>query len=583
MTLLSPSSAKRPTLPKKNMGALALCSLLAPLLAMGSKFLAVAGLFVMALSGCQSLPTNPHLDKSIALSQQVRQQRQPQNSLIPTLTAQPADKYNLSAIINAQTAKHPHLSGYLPISTGADAFATRSILADMATKSIDAQYYIWHDDEAGQLMLKDLWEAAERGVKVRLLLDDMNGNTNLDSLLSNFVTHPNISVRLVNPFLYRNARPINYITNPKRINRRMHNKSMTYDGKISIIGGRNIGDEYLNNSQNSHFADLDVLLIGNVVNDINQSFDDYWQSPLAFDVETLIKYQGKLNKRTQTLIHQDNTSRQNVGHNEQALKTYRDAIIGSTLGQKLVKHELPFRFKKIHFVSDDAKKLNQDPNANLLIEQLRTHFGTPKHNLSIISSYFVPTKQGVDELITLANTGVKVQILTNSYDATDVGLVHSGYAYRRKALLSAGIRIFELKATAVHAGATQQANRQHKKDNRLWRTKRRTTTSLHAKVFAVDNRQIFIGSYNLDPRSALLNSELGVLIDDDVIATRLANAFDDQLLHHAYEVKLNAHHQLEWHTIENGQKKVYTQEPNMRHFDKASVRLLSWLPIEWLL
>lgn len=534
-------------------------------------------LLLISLAGCQSLPQNPHLSTPI-------EPQKPFTRLLSTPTLpKPLKKptQTLRELINQQTANHPQLSGYLPILTGANAFAARSILADLASERIDAQYYIWHDDEAGQLMLKDLWEAAQRGVQVRLLLDDMNGNQNLDRLLSHFASHPNIAVRVVNPLLYRNARPINYLVNPIRINRRMHNKSMTYDNSISIIGGRNIGDEYLNNSQNSHFADLDVLLIGKVVEQVNDSFEEYWQSKMAFDIETLTPYQhGNLNAQSHTFIRNDNAAKQNANKKQQALKTYRTALANATIGQGLLNQKLPFKFADIHFMSDTADKLTGGNPDDYLISQLKVAFGTPQKQLSIISSYFVPTKSGVDELIAIAKSGVQVQILTNSYDATDVGMVHSGYAHWRKTLLRAGIRLYEFKATAQHPTLNQ--NLYHKKDNRLWRTKQHTTTSLHAKVFAVDDSRSFIGSYNLDPRSARYNTEMGVLIDDNELAHNIHTAFDNRLLNQAYEVKLNGE-QLEWHTLENGQKHILKREPNMRIIDKFGIGILSVLPIEGLL
>lgn len=158
----------------------------------------------------------------------------------------------------------------------------------MATRNIDVQYYIWHDDQVGHLLLKDLWKAAERGVIVRLLLDDFNSNAKLDQQLLRFASHPNIAVRIVNPLMHRKFQMLNFVTGLPCINRRMHNKSMIFDKQITIIGGRNIGNEYLSNDQNSQFADLDVLLIGKVVADIDNSFTSYWSAPIAFDIETLV-------------------------------------------------------------------------------------------------------------------------------------------------------------------------------------------------------------------------------------------------------------------------------------------------------
>ncbi|MGO3897135.1 MAG: phospholipase D-like domain-containing protein, partial [Psychrobacter sp.] len=243
----------------------------------------------LGLVGCQSLPKQPHLPESLALSARINALYQQENSQpLEENKTSITNNINLGEAVSAQNDIHPELSGYHPIVTGANAFASRSILTDMATRSIDAQYYIWHNDQAGQLLLRDLWKAAERGVIVRLLLDDFNNDAIFDQHLLRFSSHPNIAVRIINPLMHRKFQTLNYVTGLPRINRRMHNKSMTFDKQITIIGGRNIGNEYLSNDQNSQFADLDVLLIGKVVADIDNSFASYWSSPLSFDIETLV-------------------------------------------------------------------------------------------------------------------------------------------------------------------------------------------------------------------------------------------------------------------------------------------------------
>lgn len=502
-------------------------------------------LLASLLTACQSLPTTPHLPA-------------------------PLHDQHTNTPPTRQAPTHGTLSGYYPIATGSDAFAVRSILTDMATTSIDIQYYIWHDDEAGILMLKDLWEAAERGVKVRLLLDDMNGSPTLDHLLSHFASHRNISVRLANPAIYRKFRPLNLALHPLRTNRRMHNKSMTFDGKFSIIGGRNIGNEYLNNSTNN-FADLDVLLTGTVVDDVSDSFYDYWQSPMSYDIETLVTNQTPFSIPQFALL--DQQAKSQADKESQILKSYRHALKTAKIGQELLNHSVPFRFADIHFLADPADKLTpQKTPETFLIHQLRSHFGQPKHTFSVISSYFVPTRDGVAGLVALAKTGVKVQILTNSYRATDVGMVHSGYAHWRKDLLKAGIKLYELKATATSTNNTQAPKK----------SRGQSTASLHAKAFAVDNHLTFIGSYNLDPRSANINSELGVVIHDELLATQLHSAFNDNLLNQAYEVKLN-HGILEWHTLENGKPVIFYQEPTLKPHEQLSIEFLSWLPIDMFL
>ena len=540
----------------------------------------------LGLSACQSLPKQPHLPESQALSARVealyQQDNKKQNSVqitrldngtsITNSKTDSIDNIDLVAAISAQNDIHPDLSGYHPIITGANAFASRSILTGMATRSIDAQYYIWHDDEAGQLLLKDLWDAAERGVIVRLLLDDFNNNAKFDQHLLRFSSHPNIAVRIINPLMYRKFQTLNYLTGLPRINRRMHNKSMIFDKQITIIGGRNIGDEYLSNDKNSQFADLDVLLIGKVVADIDNSFASYWSAPISFDIETL----ATLDKGEKTDFVQglDKLKADEKSSSNGSLSIYKAAIEDSSIDKDLLNKRVPFRWTDMQFLNDDVGKLTKTVPADTnLVHQLRTLLGSPSKKLTIISSYFVPTKDGVNTLVELAESGIEIKILTNSFDATDVTAVHSGYSQWRPSLLRAGVKIYELKATAS----------EEKRENKLWKARSQSSTSLHAKAFAVDDYQVFIGSYNVDPRSANINTEMGVIINDDQLATQLHDALSDDLLTQAYEVKLLDNGNLQWHTIEEGKKVVYDSEPRTDVSDHVWLTIMSWLPIDWLL
>ena len=540
----------------------------------------------LGLSACQSLPKQPHLPESQALSARVealyQQDNKKQDSVqikrldngtsITNSKTDSIDNIDLVAAISAQNDIHPDLSGYHPIITGANAFASRSILTGMATRSIDAQYYIWHDDEAGQLLLKDLWDAAERGVIVRLLLDDFNNNAKFDQHLLRFSSHPNIAVRIINPLMYRKFQTLNYLTGLPRINRRMHNKSMIFDKQITIIGGRNIGDEYLSNDKNSQFADLDVLLIGKVVADIDNSFASYWSAPISFDIETL----ATLDKGEKTDFVQglDKLKADEKSSSNGSLSIYKAAIEDSSIDKDLLNKRVPFRWTDMQFLNDDVGKLTKTVPADTnLVHQLRTLLGSPSKKLTIISSYFVPTKDGVNTLVELAESGIEIKILTNSFDATDVTAVHSGYSQWRPSLLRAGVKIYELKATAS----------EEKRENKLWKARSQSSTSLHAKAFAVDDYQVFIGSYNVDPRSANINTEMGVIINDDQLATQLHDALSDDLLTQAYEVKLLDNGNLQWHTIEEGKKVVYDSEPRTDVSDHVWLTIMSWLPIDWLL
>ena len=548
----------------------------------------------LSLVGCQSLPQQPHLAQSKELSERVnamytnktKAQDEPntpnsrldsgiEDNNVNTETDDTANANNdtdLVAAISEQNKIHPDLSGYHPIVTGANAFASRSILTDMATRNIDAQYYIWHDDQAGQLLLKDLWEAAERGVIVRLLIDDFNSSAALDQQLLRFSSHPNTAVRIVNPLMHRKFQALNFVTGLPRINRRMHNKSMTFDKQITIIGGRNIGNEYLSNDQNSQFADLDVLLIGKVVADIDNSFGSYWSAPISYDIETLVTLDE--DGPTDFIEGLDQLGTNEKSDNQSSLSVYKSAIEDSSIDTDLLNKRIPFRWTDMQFLSDDVGKLTKSVPADTnLVQQLRTLLGRPDKELTIISSYFVPTKDGVDTLVELADSGINIKILTNSFDATDVTAVHSGYSQWRPKLLKSGIKIYELKSTAS----------EEDRENKLWKARSQSSTSLHAKTFAIDDHQVFIGSYNVDPRSANINTEMGVIINDDELARQLHEALSDDLLSQAYEVKLTDDNHLQWHTMENGEKKVYEAEPRVDLSDHIWLTIMSWLPIDWLL
>ncbi|WP_413519934.1 phospholipase D family protein [Psychrobacter glacincola] len=569
----------------------------------------------LGLSGCQSLPKQPHLPESQALSARVdalyQSPNNKQNKIEievqkestetsadagvgdnSTTTALDADATNLGisntvtsnaatpntdsldlvASISQQSETHPDLSGYHPIVTGANAFASRSILTGMAKRNIDAQYYIWHNDQAGQLMLKDLWDAAERGVIVRLLLDDFNNNAEFDQHLLRFASHPNIAVRIINPLMHRKFQTLNFVTGLPRINRRMHNKSMIFDKQITIIGGRNIGDEYLSNDKNSQFADLDVLLIGKVVADIDNSFASYWSAPISFDIQTLATLDK--GETTDFLQGLDKLEADEKSSSNGSLSIYKAAIDDSSIDTDLINKQVPFRWTDMQFLSDDVGKLTKTVPADTnLVHQMRTLLGSPSKKLTIISSYFVPTKDGVNTLVALAESGIEIKILTNSFDATDVTAVHSGYSQWRPNLLRAGVKIYELKSTAS----------EEKRENKLWKARSQSSTSLHAKAFAVDDYQVFIGSYNVDPRSANINTEMGVIINDDKLATQLHDALSDDLLNQAYEVKLLENGNLQWHTMENNKKVIYDSEPRVDISDHVWLTIMSWLPIDWLL
>ena len=460
---------------------------------------------------------------------------------------------------------HPGKSGIYALADAHEAFAARSLLARAAQKSLDVQYYIWHDDITGTLLLEELRTAADRGVRVRLLLDD-NGTAGLDDALAALNNHPNIEIRLFNPFIVRWPKSIGFVTDFMRANRRMHNKSFTADNQATIIGGRNVGDEYFGAGESVLFADLDVLAIGKAARDVSTDFDRYWESKSSYPVDLILPKVDatalpQLKARAESLIK------------SQAAAQYTQAIRTSPFISKMLKGDLSFEWADIRMVSDDpAKGLGKAKSNGLLTYQLADILGRPTRNVDLISPYFVPTAAGVEVFTKMARDGVKLRILTNSLDATDVSAVHAGYAKRREDLLAAGIKLYELRRISFTDKRNDSAGPFGS-----------SGSSLHAKTFAVDHKRVFVGSFNFDPRSTHLNTEMGFVIESPNLALQIENYFDKEIAKTSYEVRLSEAGDVYWIERRDGKRIRYDSEPETSLFKRGMVWFLSILPIEWLL
>ena len=456
-------------------------------------------------------------------------------------------------------------SGIVALADPYDAFAARILLARTAEKTLDVQYYIWHGDITGTLLLDALREAASRGVKVRLLLDD-NGTAGLDTELAALDTDPNIEVRLFNPFIVRSPKALGYLTDFSRANRRMHNKSLTADNQATIVGGRNVGDEYFGASEGVLFADLDVFAIGPIVNSVSSDFDKYWASDSAYPADRILPSvePARLTEITAAAASLERSP---------AATRYISAIRESNFMTRLLQNKLTFEWAHTRMVSDDpAKGLGEVKSSGLLMTQLGDILGKPVHNLDLISPYFVPTAAGVDTFTQIANSSVRLRVLTNALEATDVAAVHAGYAKRRKDLLKAGVVLYEMRRTA-HEGKRNESAGPFGSSG----------SSLHAKTFGVDQSRIFVGSFNFDPRSAHLNTELGFIIDSPKMAGKIDEAFTAKIPERAYEVHLSDNDKLYWLELRDGIQVRHDSEPGVTLFQRVIVSLLSILPIEWLL
>jgi putative cardiolipin synthase len=510
----------------------------------------VVAVFTLALSasGCASLPALDSRKASSAMT-----------DTADTRLGQGA---------RAEVLAHPGKSGIYPLERPQDAFAARAVLARAAERSLDVQYYIWHGDTTGYLMFEELWNAAERGVRVRLLLDDL-GIAGLDQIVAALDSHPRIEVRLFNPFVNRSLRFLGYVTDFSRLNRRMHNKSFTADTQVTIVGGRNIGDEYFGAGPRMVFADLDVVGIGSIAGEVASAFDLYWNSDSAYPAEAIIgapkadavsSMQGRFAE---------------VRASAEAIE-YAQALLATRLVEQLAARELPLVWAPVKLVFDEPTKiLGKAQGSELLLSRLRDALGTAEHQVDLISPYFVPGKEGTRALSAYPERGVELRILTNSLAATDVGAVHAGYAKRREPLLRSGAKIYELKPDA--RAADEAAHSDGKKPAGS------SSASLHAKTFSVDRRRVFVGSFNLDPRSVALNTEMGVVIESPELASAVSDGLDEAE-RRAYEVRLAADgRSLEW-VERTAQGEVrYGTEPKTGWFKRFSVKFMSWLPIEWLL
>ncbi|MBI5584352.1 MAG: phospholipase D family protein [Deltaproteobacteria bacterium] len=504
--------------------------------------------FLGCLSACATLPTNFERPPSCAFTDT-------------------QDTF-LGREISKDAAAHPGRSGFTVLPSGLDAFTARALTADRAERSIDAQYYLYHGDLIGKLFTWKLVQAADRGVRVRLLVDDMDMEGR-DLALAVLDSHPNIEVRIFNPFSRGAGRSLQFLTRWGSVTRRMHNKTMVIDNQAAIFGGRNIGNEYFEADPDLGFGDLDALAVGPVAQEISTVFDRYWNSELAYPMAVL-----KSEPPTEQEITQGRKELENYVA-AQADSEYVQALRHSDLAQKIQNQELQFEWGEAQVVFDQPEKILHDmeETSYRLAPMLAPYVDELKKELIIFSPYFVPGDPGTVLLTQLVARGVRVRILTNSLASNDVGLVHSGYSKYRKALLRGGVELYELNKDLA---------REESDVKRRWRGS--SKASLHAKSFVFDRRRVFIGSFNLDPRSLQHNTEIGVVMTVPETARGMGEWFDQNIEKLAFRLELKTEtgggEQLLWHGLEKGQPVVYTHEPEVGFWTRFWNSFMSLWPIE---
>jgi putative cardiolipin synthase len=469
----------------------------------------------------------------------------------------------LDQLIAEPEAQHPGASGFRLVREGPEALAIRARSALLAGRSLDVQTYIWHADVTGMYLAHRLLQAADRGVRVRILVDDMDARAK-NAGFAALDAHPLIEVRMFNPFESRRGwlkQAWEIVSSFPRLNRRMHNKTWIADNRIAIVGGRNLGDEYFGASEDVNFVDLDFAMVGPIVRDASASFDDYWNAPV-----------------TRSMVELDPDSvtsealaevRVTLADNAEAAEAsaYAAEVRGDDAVQRLVAGDWPMVWTDTYrFVSDDPRKValeEQDIQDSRVLTVLQPAAEDTRERLSLISPYFVPGEVGTQILANLAEKGRQVRVLTNSLIANDVAAVHGGYSRYRERLLEGGVGLWELKpmpGSDVHAS--------------LFGSK---GASLHTKALTVDGRVLFVGSYNIDPRSHFLNCEQGILAESSELAGQLEEIFERQSSgERAWKVVRRQHGSLEW----TDGKKTYSRDPEASLARRLEAWLARVLPFE---
>ena len=472
----------------------------------------------------------------------------------------------LDQTISDFLAPYPDQSAAHFLKDGLDAFAARLTAADRASRSIDAQYYLFHDDVTGGLYAESLLRAAKRGVKVRLLLDDMGAHRRDEFLLA-LDHHPNFDIRIFNPFANRKVRALEYLYRFGLVTRRMHNKSMVVDGVAAITGGRNIGDDYFDASPKSNFIDLDVMVFGPAVDQIAGQFDDYWNSPLSYDINNLAKQETTPTEVLSSwqALH-DEAVRQSdsvyLKRVEQAafLEHLREGTLPISIGPAMVLVDQPQKVREPLY--DDTTHLAPD---------LWPYFRQAESELVILNPYFIPSDSGVQVLADAARRGCRVVVLTNSLAANDVAAVHGHYAKYRKPLIKAGVELYELRA-----------DREMPEFDETDLAALSDHISLHVKTFVFDRQQTFIGSLNLDARSVYQNTELGVIVEDPKMAGQIAELALNNLSKLAYHVQLDEDGRMTWTgwDRDSQQEIVLYKEPDASFWLKTIAWISRIMPVE---
>ena len=518
------------------------------------------------LAGCATLPPGADFPKTVSMAFE-----QPRTT---TLGRQAA----------AQADAHPGLSGFHLFPRGVDGLLVRTQIVRAAQRSLDIQYFIFVEDFTGKLLLESMLLAADRGVRIRLLIDDLNsfGHPETRATLAALNEHRNIEIRLFNPFAYRGNNPLlrrlDFVLNAPRVNHRMHNKLLVADGAVAIVGGRNVGDEYFETGALTvRFGDFDVAAMGPVVPGLEQSFDAYWNCALAIPQEAVAPVAEEVTPAEARASLRENRVDTDVPQLVRRLDA-GDPLAGMMAGR------VALSWASAVVVADPPAKADP-PDGDAYVSpterEIRVRMNDVADELIIISPYFIPGPDGLVALEDARKRGARVRVLTNSLASTDVPVVHSAYQRYRQPLLESGVELFEVRPvpgqprgsrdSGIGSGGSGGGSS--------------APFALHAKAYVFDRQRVFVGSANLDPRSQELNTEVGLLIESPDLARQVIARFDEfAASSNSYRVVRSPGDAfgpvLRWRTSVDGRQVVWSVEPDTTLWQRLKVDFMSFLPSE---
>lgn len=474
----------------------------------------------------------------------------------PVQRAIPAEDTRISRLVLSKTGGAETDKVLLaPLTDGTDALGARLRLIEQAERSIDIKTFLIKPDTAGALVWLALYDAAERGVRVRLLYDDVFTSAT-DEEIASLDAHPNVEIRTFNPLSRNSTKGMNFVLDFGRVNRRMHNKAMIVDGALAIIGGRNIADEYYQIRTKNEFADFDLLVGGGPVQDLSDAFDLYWNDKWAVPLRLLEEGDDTPLREARALL-------QTEAFSEEA-EIYQRAVNAPYLRELATGEEASFEGRG-RVVVDDPEKLRASPGTGPFIigNSFYNTLMRAQSDVLVITPYFVPEQYGADVFADLEARGIDVRIVTNSLAATNHPYVHGGYAPYREQLLNAGVEFLEVRkdAPALTVGSE-------------------TPLVLHTKLAIVDDRVLFVGSTNIDPRSIRQNSEIGMIIESPVLARRILDGIEENGADYAFRVELDDNGRPVWRYRGASGPEDFASEPGASGWQKAVAAIAGWLPIE---